>query len=215
MSESSVLACLHAVTGDSQVALVIKNLPANTGHVRDAGLIPGSGRFPGGGNDNPLQYSCLENPMDRGAWWATVHGVSRSRTRLKRLSTQLLRNGHKWGGSAPLGVLWHPLLSQWTWGGSMEALSLDCQHLQATHPPPWRVLILSLGWVLKTKWRASPNTSWPSSRKVVWSSQVPGWGNPQSNSPRAAVSSLAASASRLLGHTLRMGLGTFSAFSGR
>ena len=48
----------------------------------DLGLIPGSGRFPGEGNDNPLQYSCLENPMDRGAWWATVHGIAKSRTLL-------------------------------------------------------------------------------------------------------------------------------------
>ena len=53
----------------------------------DSGLIPGTGRSPGEGNGNPLQYSCLENPMDRGAWWATVHGVAKSRTRLKRLST--------------------------------------------------------------------------------------------------------------------------------
>jgi len=48
----------------------------------DPGSIPGSGRSPGEGNGNPLQYSCLENPMDRGAWWATVHGVTKSRTRL-------------------------------------------------------------------------------------------------------------------------------------
>ena len=48
----------------------------------DLGLIPGSGRFPGEGNGTPLQYSCLENPMDRGAWWVTVHGVAKSRTRL-------------------------------------------------------------------------------------------------------------------------------------
>ena len=52
----------------------------------DPGSIPGSGRSPGEGNGNPLQYSCLENPMDRGAWWATLHGVTRSRTQLKRLS---------------------------------------------------------------------------------------------------------------------------------
>ena len=58
----------------SQVALVVKNLPANTG---DVGLIPGLGRSPGEGHDHPLQYSCLENPMDRGAWWATVHGVTK------------------------------------------------------------------------------------------------------------------------------------------
>ena len=53
---------------------VVKNLPANAG---DAGSIPGLARSPGGGNGNPLQYSCLENPMDRGAWWAIVHGVSK------------------------------------------------------------------------------------------------------------------------------------------
>ena len=54
---------------------------------RDPGSIPGSGRSPGGGHGNPLQYSCLENPMDRGVWWATVHRVTHSQTRLKRLST--------------------------------------------------------------------------------------------------------------------------------
>ena len=56
----------------SQMALVVKNLPANAGDVRDGGSIPGLGRFPGGGHGNPLQSSCLENPMDRGAWWAIV-----------------------------------------------------------------------------------------------------------------------------------------------
>ena len=56
--------------------LVVKNLPANAGDIRDAGLIPGWGRSPGEGNGKPLQYSCLGNPMDRGAWWATVHGVT-------------------------------------------------------------------------------------------------------------------------------------------
>ena len=53
---------------------MVKNLPANTGDVGDKGLIPGLGRFPGEENGNPLQSSCLENPMDREAWWATVHG---------------------------------------------------------------------------------------------------------------------------------------------
>ena len=57
----------------SQVALVIKNLPANAREVRDAGSDPGLGRSPGGGHGNPFQYSCLENPTDRGAWQATVH----------------------------------------------------------------------------------------------------------------------------------------------
>ena len=58
---------------------VVKNLPAKAG---DKGSIPGSGRSPGGRHGNPLQYSCLENPMDRGAWRATVHGVAKSWTRL-------------------------------------------------------------------------------------------------------------------------------------
>ena len=65
----------------SQVAQWAKNLPASAGDATDAGLIPGSGRFLGGGHGNPLQYSCLENPMDRGAWWATVHRVTKSWTR--------------------------------------------------------------------------------------------------------------------------------------
>ena len=59
---------------------VVKNLPANTGDTRDAGSIPGSRRSPGTGNGNPLQYSCLENSMDRGARWAIVHGVTKSQT---------------------------------------------------------------------------------------------------------------------------------------
>ena len=57
----------HIFTGTSQVVLVVKNLPANAGDARDVDLIPGSGRSPEGGQSNPLQYSCLENPMDRGA----------------------------------------------------------------------------------------------------------------------------------------------------
>ena len=66
--------------GISQVVLVVKNPLANAGEVRDVGSIPGLGRSPGGGLSNPLQYSCLKNPMDRGAWWATVHGVTKSWT---------------------------------------------------------------------------------------------------------------------------------------
>ena len=60
--------------------LVVKNLPANAGATGDLGSVPGSGRSPGGGNGNPLQYSCLENSMDRGARWATVHGITQSWT---------------------------------------------------------------------------------------------------------------------------------------
>ena len=62
------------------MVLVVKNLPANAGDVRDAGLIPGSGRCPGGGRGNPLQYSCLESSMDRGTWRAIVHRVTQNQT---------------------------------------------------------------------------------------------------------------------------------------
>ena len=61
---------------------MVKNPPADTGDTKDMGLIPGSGRLPGVENGNLLQYSYLENFMDRGAWWATVHGVAKSRTQL-------------------------------------------------------------------------------------------------------------------------------------
>jgi len=57
---------------------VVKNPPADAGDARDVGSIPGLGRSPGVGNGNPLQYSCLKNPTDRGAWWTTVHGVAES-----------------------------------------------------------------------------------------------------------------------------------------
>ena len=70
-------------TGASQVALVVKNLPANARDIGDTRSSPGLGRFPGGGNGNPLQYSCLENPMGRRAWRATVQGVTKSRTQLR------------------------------------------------------------------------------------------------------------------------------------
>ena len=75
-------------TGHSVVALAVKNPCANAGDVRDLGSISGLGRSPGGRHGNPLQYSCLENPMDRGTWQAAVHGVTKSWTQLKQLSVQ-------------------------------------------------------------------------------------------------------------------------------
>ena len=66
------------VSQEAQVVLVVKNLPANAGDVRDIGLIPGSGRSPGGEDGNPFQYSCLENPMDSGAWLAIVDRITKS-----------------------------------------------------------------------------------------------------------------------------------------
>ena len=68
------------------LVLVVKNVPASARGIRDVGLIPGPGRFPAGENDHPFQYSCRENPMDRGAWRATVHRIAKSRTWLKQLS---------------------------------------------------------------------------------------------------------------------------------
>ena len=68
----------HSKLRASQVAIVVKNLPARAGGTRGKGLIPGSGRSPGGGNGNPFQYSCLKIPMDRGAWRASVHGLTKS-----------------------------------------------------------------------------------------------------------------------------------------
>ena len=73
----------------SQVVLAVKNLPANAGDVRDSGLIPGSGRSPRAGHCNPLQYSCLETPVDRRARWTTVLRVAQSRTKLKQFSTHV------------------------------------------------------------------------------------------------------------------------------
>ena len=70
---------------------VVKNLPGSAGDTGDEGLIPGSGRSPGGGNGNPLQDSCWRNPMGRGAWWAMLHGAIERWTQLKRLSMHIRR----------------------------------------------------------------------------------------------------------------------------
>ena len=84
--ENYLFRSAHFLIGASKVALVVKNPPANAWGVSDVGSIPGLGRFPGGGNGNPLQYSCLENPMDREAWWATVHGAAKSQAQLSNLA---------------------------------------------------------------------------------------------------------------------------------
>ena len=97
--------------------LVVQNPPANVGDVRDPGWIPGSGRSPGGGRGNAFQYSCLENCMDRGAWWVTVHSVAQSWTQLKRLSIhqctppwvveKTLQGDGPWGSLAvPVSLSW-------------------------------------------------------------------------------------------------------------
>ena len=81
-----------------QVALGVKNPPAKAGDRRDAGSIPALGTSPGGGHSNPLQYSCLENPRDKGTWRATVHGVAKNWT---RLSTQACGRSRCWSRNTP------------------------------------------------------------------------------------------------------------------
>ena len=80
--------------GAFQVALAIKSPPVSAGDIRDVGSIPGSGRSLRGGHGNLLQYPCLENPMDRGAWWATVLRVTKSQTQLKQLSMHVHARTH-------------------------------------------------------------------------------------------------------------------------
>ena len=96
----------------SQVGLLVKNPSANAGDVRDAGSIPGLGRSPGGGHGNQLQYSCLENPLDSGAWRATVHGITKSRKWLKQLSMHTHKSVYKikisegtWLGQKDIDIL--------------------------------------------------------------------------------------------------------------
>ena len=68
-----------------------KNLPTSAGNSGDPGSIPGSGKFPGGGNGNLLQYSCLKKPMDTGAWWAIDHGITKSQTRLSTYTHLIIK----------------------------------------------------------------------------------------------------------------------------
>ena len=77
---------------------MVNNSPANAGDIRDSGSVPELGKSPGGGNGSSLQYSCLENPMDGAVWQATVHGVTKSRTQLKQLSTDTSLQGRAWRG---------------------------------------------------------------------------------------------------------------------
>ena len=101
------LSCVTRNRWASQVALVVKNLPANAGDVRVTGLILGAGRSPRGGHGNPLQYYCLENPTDRGAWRATVYEVTESQTWLERFSTQKHKDRVEHGPCAGL-TIYHP-----------------------------------------------------------------------------------------------------------
>ena len=101
--------------------------------VGDLGSIPGSGRSPGEGNGNPLQCSCLENPMDGGAWWASVHGVAENRTRLS--DSPFLFSG------AQLGKLWPPWLRETT-GLCLASLSLGCSLETSSRQWAWKIIFI-------------------------------------------------------------------------
>ena len=126
------------VWGASLLAQTVKNLPANA---RDAGSIPGSGRSAGEGNGNPLQYACQENPMDRGAWWATVHGVAKSRTRLRSFTYLLTRIGIVLAGvfTSPLA----PTSQKCKLRHSHQKLRCDWANMNALVP----LFCLPWGWV--------------------------------------------------------------------
>ena len=130
-----------------KVALVVKKTTANAGDIRNMGLIPGLGRSPGGGHDNPLQYSCLENPMDRGAWWATVYRVTKSQTQLKHLSTNH-REVKQLAWSHRADAQWN-----WNWNPSwltpepmFVIMTLLCLFCRGTNPNKCHSIV-------KEKWR--------------------------------------------------------------
>ena len=135
-------------SGTSQVVLMVKNLAANAGDIRNTDSIPGLERFPGEWHGNPLQYSCLENLMDRGVWWDTVHRVENSGTPLKQLSMH----------ACMLVSLWpHGLYSPWNSPGqSTEVGSLSL--LQGIFPTQ------GLNWGL------------PHCRQILY--QLSCWGSP-------------------------------------
>ena len=123
------------MVGASRVALVVRNPPANAGDVGHEGLVPGSGRLPGGGHGNPLQYSCPENPMDRGAWWATVHGVTKSQTQLKRLSPHSRRLGRP--GKFEKRRLERPIMVSKDTGELLKVTTKNRNHPWLSQAPDW------------------------------------------------------------------------------
>ena len=143
---------------------MVKDPPAIAGDSGDTGLVPGLGRYPGGGNDNPLQYSCLKNPMNRGTWWATVHGVIKSQTRLSDLGTHtckllLLSCSVMSNSVRPHGLQHARLPFSWS---LLRLMSIEpvmpSNHLILCHP---LLLLLSIfpsirvfsnAWALRNRW---------------------------------------------------------------
>ena len=160
----------------SQVMLVVKNLPAKAGDVRDKGLIPGSGRFPGEGNGNPFQYSCLENSMDCGAWQATVHRVANSQTRLKQTSTYACTAAAATKSLQSCPTLFDPIDGSPLGSpvpGILQARTLEWVAISFSNARKWKVKVKSLSraWLLATPWAAaylaSPTLGF--SRQEYWS----------------------------------------------
>ena len=111
----------------SQMVLVEKNLPAHAGDVRDVGSIPGYGRSPGGGHGNPFQYSCLENPTDRGAWRATVHNVTKSQICTHAMETTCWAQS---GSSPPLEEFGGEIVRAFPWWLNGKRIHLPMQEKQ-------------------------------------------------------------------------------------
>ena len=136
-----VLYIIYDIGQASLVAPSVKNLPANAGDTGDTGLIPGWGRSPGERNDNPLQYFCLGNPMDRRAWWATVHGVTKELDMTYRLN-HYHDTDHRLGSSGWLHILkhvWFELLNLSARPLSYSSLT-DTQPGVVLVPSPWPLL---------------------------------------------------------------------------
>ena len=148
----------------SQMVLVIKNLPANAGSLRDMGSIAGLGRSPRGENGNPLLYSCLENLMEREAWLATVHRITQSRTRLKWLSIAVLFKFQLLYCTS-IGHLFHFFFhtcSSQDRGVSKEGLKLTLEDLPSYKSLFWGIqhlfvekgfILLDLPWVQKSRFK--------------------------------------------------------------
>ena len=117
---------------------VVKNLPVSVG---DAGSIPGSGRFPGGGSDNPLQYSCLENPSDRGTWWAPVYGVSKESNMTEQLNNNNLKHTVTLSTGLPCGSAGKESTCNEGDLGSIPGLGRFPKKGKITHSsiPAWRI----------------------------------------------------------------------------
>ena len=147
------------------MVLVVKNTLANAGDKRDLGSIPGSGRSPGGGHGNPLQYSCLENSMDRRAWWAMVHGVTNSWTWLKQLSMQ----------SIPFNATDDMVRGQTMeiqWLLSLSTLRGTSTHLKLWTSSPKSVHFLMQLWV-SLLMRSAPKHSRIQTRNTCFSHTIP------------------------------------------